>query len=200
VCRHHRGRIRLHLRWVQGSPGLAHRTRSVGQRQYLGRAIGVRTCPSRYPRGRLMTLKEQEIRPEHLKAAQLERFAADINRLLSRKNEFVDVACPACGSKRSTLAFQKYELHYNQCSHCETVYVSPRPTPEILEEYYRTSENYQYWNTHIFPASEPARREKIFKPRAQRLIDLCKKHRVKPGTLIEVGAGFGTFCESLLES
>ena len=147
-----------------------------------------------------MTLKEQEIRPDHLKAAQLERFAADIRRLLARKAEFVPVSCPACGSSRASVAFQKYELTYNACRDCETVYVSPRPTPDVLDDYYRTSENYQYWNTYIFPASEQARREKIFKPRAERLIGLCKRYGVNPGTLLEVGAGFGTFCEEVLAS
>jgi len=144
-------------------------------------------------------LKESDIRPDELKATQLERFASDIRRLLTRKDEFVSVACPACATSAATVAFVKFDLTYRRCQQCGTVYVSPRPTPAILEDYYRTSENYQYWNTHTFPASESARREKIFKPRAERLVGLCRRYGVHPGTLLEVGAGFGTFCEEVLK-
>jgi len=142
-------------------------------------------------------LHESDIRPDHLRAAQMERFDADIRRLLSRRREFVAVPCPACGSTRSTVAFEKYEFTYQRCADCETVYVSPRPTPEVLEFYYRNSENYQYWNTHIFPASEAVRRERIFRPRAERVAALCAKHGVGRQRLLEVGAGFGTFCEEI---
>ncbi|MCU0701921.1 MAG: class I SAM-dependent methyltransferase [Myxococcaceae bacterium] len=63
----------------------------------------------------------------------------------------------------------------------------------MLEYYYKNSENYAYWNDVIFPASEDARREKLFKPRADRLIDICRRHGNEAGTLLEIGAGFGTF-------
>jgi SAM-dependent methyltransferase len=63
--------------------------------------------------------------------------------------------------------------------------------------YYSSSENYAYWNKHIFPASEATRREKIFRPRAQRVAEICQRYAVPTRTLLEVGAGFGTFCEEL---
>ena len=145
-----------------------------------------------------MTLKETDIRPDHLKQGQHERFLADIGRMLTHKSEFVRVPCPACAKDRPTPAFEKYQLTYVTCAECATLYISPRPTPAVLEEYYTTSENYKYWNTYIFPASEGARREKIFKPRAERLRDICTRHGVPSGgTLLEVGAGFGTFCEEI---
>jgi SAM-dependent methyltransferase len=49
----------------------------------------------------------------------------------------------------------------------------------------------------IFPASEAVRRERIFLPRAQRVADLCRRVGVRGGSFVEVGAGFGTFCEEL---
>lgn len=145
-----------------------------------------------------MTLKESDIRPDHLKKGQEERFAADIRRLLERQGEFVQVPCPACGGEGALPEFSKYDLSYVSCRICRTLYISPRPTPEILEEYYVTSENYAYWNQHIFPASEAARREKIFRPRAERLLAILRRHGVPRGTLMEVGAGFGTFCEEII--
>lgn len=146
------------------------------------------------------TFRETDIRPDHLIAGQAERFAADLRRLLEHKQDFVKVACPACGSNTSKENFQKYELTYVTCSDCETMYVTPRPTPALLEEYYSTSENYSYWNKYIFPASEETRRQKIFLPRANRIIEMARRHGVRMGTLLEVGAGFGTFCQEVKRS
>ena len=142
-------------------------------------------------------LREEEIRPEHLKAGQAPFMDADIKGLLTHKDRFVLVACPACGEHSFRKIFEKYGLQYVKCSSCGTVYINPRPTPEMLDIYYSTSKNYEYWNQYIFPASESARREKIFKPRAQRLIEFCKRYEVRPDLLLEVGAGFGTFCEEV---
>lgn len=145
-------------------------------------------------------LRENEIRPDHLTKGQKERFMSDIKRLLKHKDEFVYVSCPACGSDVPSKIFEKYGLTYVICSNCETMYVNPRPTPDILEMYYSTSENYWYWNKYIFPASENARREKIFRPRMKQLVEICRKHKIPMDTLMEVGAGFGTFCEELQRS
>jgi len=146
------------------------------------------------------TLREDEIRPDRLKRGQADCFAADVRRLLTRKADFVRVPCPACGSERSRKAFEKYDLSYEVCEPCATLFVNPRPTPAILDWYYTTSENYWYWNKYIFPASEAARREKIFRPRVERLASICLRYGVPHGTLLEVGAGFGTFCEEVQQS
>ena len=64
-----------------------------------------------------------------------------------------------------------------------------------MESYYTNSENYQYWAEHIFPASEDSRREKIHRPWLQRVLGFCEKFDVPTHTLLEIGAGFGTFSE-----
>jgi 2-polyprenyl-3-methyl-5-hydroxy-6-metoxy-1,4-benzoquinol methylase len=143
-------------------------------------------------------LRETEIRPDELMVAQQERFANDVQRLLQRRDEFVLVLCPACGADDTGASFEKYGLCFVTCRVCETMYINPRPSPAVLEHYYATSENYWYWNKYIFPASEGARREKIFRPRAERVAEICKKYDVRTNLLMEVGAGFGTFCEEVL--
>lgn len=142
-------------------------------------------------------LKENDIRPDHLMAGQAERFAADVRRLLTRRAEFVDVRCPACEGTQAAPAYEKYGLHFVVCSACETMFMNPRPTADLLAWYHATSENYSYWNRFIFPASEDARRAQLFRPRAERVVELCRQHGVPMQLLLEVGAGFGTFCEEL---
>ncbi|MCA3012339.1 MAG: class I SAM-dependent methyltransferase [Myxococcaceae bacterium] len=138
-------------------------------------------------------LTENEIRPRQLMDEQQRRFSNDIARLHEHLAKFIKVSCPACSSEESHFEWEKYGLSYVSCTSCRTIYINPRPPPEVLEHYYRNSENYAYWNDFIFPASEDARREKIFRPRAERLVEIARRHGGEANTLLEVGAGFGTF-------
>jgi 2-polyprenyl-3-methyl-5-hydroxy-6-metoxy-1,4-benzoquinol methylase len=140
-------------------------------------------------------LRESDIRPDDLMAEQARRYAADVAWLFERRDQFIAVPCPACDASAHESAWGKYGLDYRRCHGCGTVYVSPRPDPDLLDEYYRNSTNYEYWNTVVFPASENARRERIFRPRAERAADLAERYGASGGMLLDIGAGYGTFCE-----
>lgn len=142
----------------------------------------------------MSTLTEQDIRPAQLMAKQRIAALTDVGRMLSRCSEFVLVDCPACGSDAHVPKFEKNGMSYVECKKCQTFYVNPRPPSDVLEWFYRGSPNYAYWNEVIFPASEAARRERIFVPRVDRLLDLCQKYKVDTNAILEIGAGFGTFC------
>lgn len=139
-------------------------------------------------------LTEQEIRPFHLMAKQRIAVLTDVGRILSRYDEFVYVPCPACSADDSSPKFDKNSISYVNCRQCQTLYVNPRPSPNVLEWFYRGSPNYAYWNNIVFPASEAARLQKIFIPRVDQLLALCRKYSVETNAIMEVGAGFGTFC------
>ena len=145
----------------------------------------------------MKTLTENDIRPEQFGAAQKVAALVDVGRMLSRRAEFVAVPCPACGHAKHQPKFVKNGLDYVTCESCDTFYINPRPPSDVLDWFYRDSVNYAFWNKHIFPASEVARRSGIFVPRVDRLLDICKKHGVATNALLEVGAGFGTFCTEL---
>lgn len=147
--------------------------------------------------GKNQSISENDIRPDALMDEQKKRMLADIDYLLGFRDQFVDVPCPACQSDDYEDAFEKYTLTYRACRTCDTLYISPRPTPDILGKFYANSVNYEYWATHIFPASEAARTEKIFRPRAERVKDLCAKYNMTPETMVEIGAGFGTFGQEI---
>ena len=142
-------------------------------------------------------LRETDIRPDALMAEQARRYAADVAWLVARRDRFVAADCPACGSAEREPHWRKYDLDYPRCTACGTVYMSPRPEPALLDEYYANSTNYEYWNEVVFPASEEARRARIFAPRAARAIELASRHGAGTGTLLDVGAGYGTFAEEV---
>lgn len=142
-------------------------------------------------------MRETDIRPDKLQKGIKEASFRDLQRLLSEKDSFVQVTCPACGANKPIKMFEKHSLSYVMCSICETMYINPRPTPAMLKRFYATSENYAYWNKCVFPASEDTRRQKIFRPRAERVREICRRYGVPTDVLLEVGAGFGTFCEEI---
>ena len=127
---------------------------------------------------------------------QKRKFELDIERLiLSRKDEFVTVSCPACNSARAVIEFKKYTMTFNRCLECQTIYVSPRPSEIVLTDYYMNAESYAFWAEKIFPASESSRRRKIHEPWYSKIKDYCATYNVQCETLLEIGAGFGTFCK-----
>lgn len=140
---------------------------------------------------------ENDIRPVDLMKGQEEAVQTDVRFLQERKDRFVEVACPACGSSESKPKYRKYDFNYASCTQCATVYMNPRASARLLGEFYAQSANYAYWNAHIFPASEQMRRNRIFVPRVDRVTEYCEKYGSGKRSLLEVGAGFGTFCEEM---
>jgi len=147
-----------------------------------------------------MSLKEEEIRPVDMVREQQEYIRRDRESLLRQSDKFQSVPCPACESCDATLAFTKNGLSYQQCDKCSTLFVNPRPTPSILNNFYAESEVYKYWGKTIFPASDQARLEAVCRPRVRRLLRLCKEQEILQPRLLEIGAGFGTFCQTALDS
>ena len=131
-------------------------------------------------------------------AEQARRYEADVAWLVARNDRFVGSPCPVCSESRATPTWKKSGLTYVECAGCQTVYMRPRPSPELLSEYYSSSQNYEYWNNVVFPASEAARRAKIFRPRAERVAEISERYGNPGGTLLDVGAGYGTFCEEVV--
>ena len=92
----------------------------------------------------------------------------------------------------------KNNLTYASCNECATIYMTPRPPPAVLDWFYKDSKNYSFWNDVAFPASETVRRQKIFVPRVNQVIEIAERQNLNMGSVLEVGAGFGTFCVELI--
>ena len=142
-------------------------------------------------------MKVADIRPDSLMAGQRAAMERDIARLAAARDGFVAVDCPACDGADSAVLYDKYGLTHRRCAACRTQFISPRPGPEALTRFYAESENYAYWAKHIYPASAETRRRQIFVPRADLVESQCRARGALGGTVVEVGAGFGLFCEEL---
>jgi SAM-dependent methyltransferase len=139
-------------------------------------------------------MKEHEIRPEALLNRYRELSAQDAEHCFGDAAR-APVACVACGRTESTHQFDKHGFAYAQCNDCATLYQSPRPPIAAFEAFYRQSESSRYWAEVFFPAVAEVRREKIFRPRVERLAGLCGERGLTVERLIDVGAGYGIFLD-----
>jgi 2-polyprenyl-6-hydroxyphenyl methylase / 3-demethylubiquinone-9 3-methyltransferase len=142
-------------------------------------------------------MKVAHIRPDGAMVGQKAAMQADVDWLASRTAQFVPVACPACGYNDSKYLYEKYSMQHRRCDDCGTQYVSPRPSADLLGQFYGQSSNYRYWAKYIFPQSREARREQMFRPRAELLARYVRERGLGNGMLIEVGAAHGLFCDEV---
>lgn len=140
-------------------------------------------------------MKEQDVRKRDAFARYLKLVQEDIAHYFSDPGQFNMVACPACGGQEHTAEFTKVGFRYVTCQGCRSLFVNPRPTAAMLKEFYLNSPSSRYWIEGFFLPVAEARRERIFKPRANYVAERLSASSVE--AVGDVGAGFGLFLEEL---
>ncbi|MDX9974995.1 MAG: class I SAM-dependent methyltransferase [FCB group bacterium] len=100
-----------------------------------------------------------------------------------------EVACNVCGARERSLLFTEGPFGVQRCAECGLVYISPQPTAEALDEYYRSV--YYPSDPDVYISSW--RHESSF-AQVRRIL---RKHRPGGGRLLDVGCGVGLFLKSL---
>ena len=140
-------------------------------------------------------MKEEEIRPEsifneYLRLAKIDTKVFFGNAL--RK----PIDCPACGIKGEPV-FNKHGFDYELCINCDTLFVSPRPVNDAFIRYYSNAPSTEYWATTFYKATADARREKLWKPKAKLIHDMCERFGLGNEEVIDIGGGYGIFAEEV---
>jgi SAM-dependent methyltransferase len=135
-------------------------------------------------------MKESDIRPEALLNRYLALSAEDAERCFSGVVR-QPIPCVGCGGTQMTKEFEKNGFSYATCTTCGSLFQAPRPPLDAFEAFYRDSVSGRYWAEEFFPAVAETRRERIFRPRAERLSKLCVEKNVEVEKVIDVGAGYG---------
>lgn len=139
------------------------------------------------------SLDNYQIRPPNLMDEKSKLYEQDLQLLI--KEKLVTVNCPACDSTKYSRLFRKMNFDFVICQNCKTVFVNPRPTEKSLELFYTTSETSKFWDK-IFKTTENIRKEQIFKPRIHLIENIIEQYNFSSiSKLVEVGAGYGWFCE-----
>ncbi|MFX0136537.1 MAG: class I SAM-dependent methyltransferase [Candidatus Hodarchaeota archaeon] len=141
-------------------------------------------------------MKEDEIRKREIFNEYLRLSSEDAKIFFKDTNQFVKLnSCIACNSQNLSHALVKNNFNYVECGDCDTFFVNPRPTIDMLSKYYSSSPSTTFWVEKFFKPVAEKRREKIFRPRAEYISKFLKR---KNGiTIGDIGAGFGIFLEEL---
>jgi len=140
-------------------------------------------------------VKEEEIRRRSAFNRYLELVAEDVKSIFADRSCFIQVDCPACGGKNYQPQFEKLGFSYVLCLDCGTLFVNPRPPLQLLTNLYTQSRSAHFWVHEFFQPVAEARREKIFRPRAEYVRDTLPE--ISRGLVGDIGAGFGLFLEEL---
>jgi len=139
-------------------------------------------------------MKEEDIRNRKAFNHYLKMVSRDVDNYFCVEN-FIKINCPACNGEKYKKAFTKDLFTYVLCNQCGTLFVNPRPPFKILNQFYSESPSTEYWVKYFFKPVIEARRDKIFKPRAEQISQ--KFPEFKNSRIGDIGAGFGLFLEEL---
>ncbi len=142
--------------------------------------------------------REEQIRPSEVFDEYLALSKADVPVFFPDARRFVRVACPGCGRERTAPAFQKHRFQYERCLLCGTLFVNPRPDLESLLRFYREAPSNLFFANQFYDVTEPLRIEPVYRPRARAVAAILADAGVpRPATVVDVGAGRGSFCAEL---
>ena len=111
-------------------------------------------------------LKKQEIQPQYLLDNYLDLLSKDIKKMLP-KDSLQNASCPVTGEKEVQDSFSKMGMQYQVSQTFGNIYLSPRPTMEILRQFYQESTARKFWLTELWPQTQDVRKEKIILPQLE---------------------------------
>ena len=111
-------------------------------------------------------LKKQEIQPQSMLEKYFDLLSRDIKKILS-KDSLKNASCPVTGEKEVQDSFPKMGMLYQVSQTLGNIYLSPRPTMEILRRFYQESPARKFWLTELWPQTQEARQEKIIFPQLE---------------------------------
>ena len=107
-------------------------------------------------------LTKQEIQPQSLLEYYFDLLSRDIKKILP-KDSLKSASCPVIGEKIVQDSFQKMGMQYQVSQTLGNIYLSPRPTMEMLRQFYLQAKARKFWLTKLWPQTQRARQEKITK-------------------------------------
>ncbi len=141
-------------------------------------------------------MKENDIRPSDIFNEYLKLAAEDAKSFFS-DCKHLERACPGC-QKKGRHEFDKCGFSYCFCEVCKTLYVNPVPEPSAFEKYYRDAPSTKFWASDFYKHTEDARREKLFKPKANIVKRIISQFGLGIKNVVDIGAGYGTFAQELM--
>lgn len=144
-------------------------------------------------------IREFELKPGETLGTYLRLTESDVQAFFLN-GPLTDCACPACMSESRVESFVKFGLQYCECARCGTLYVSPRPSESAVDAYFQKSKAHQFWGKQLSSATKAKRREKVFKPRVDWIIDTVEEYYPSARRIRDVNSIHLPFLEELAAS
>jgi len=145
-------------------------------------------------------IREFELKPSTSLNTYLQLTKGDVKSYFLDGAALSDCKCPACLSGERNKCFIKFGLQYWECANCKTLYISPRPDESAINEYYKSSKARRFWNEQLAAATEAKRREKLFKPRVQWIIETIEEYLPSAQRFVDINTIHRPFLAELIES
>ncbi len=116
-------------------------------------------------------MKESDIRSDDVFAEYLRLTRTDALAMLVHADQFIHIDCPACSATEGGTAFQKDGFQYRECAGCHSLFVSPRPSRGLLDDFYGNSPSSLYWAEVFWPSVAERRIEHVIRPRVARILE-----------------------------
>ena len=142
-------------------------------------------------------LREFEIRPQGDFNEYITLLEHDIAHIFGRERGVLMARCPACGATDAKPGFEKLGFQYLRCGYCRSLYVSPRPTDEMLRTFYAESEAVEFWNSTLAHRTADARRAHIFQPRVAWIVATAESYGHLHGTFVDYYPKYRAFLEGI---
>jgi SAM-dependent methyltransferase len=140
---------------------------------------------------------EEDVKPQELLAEYRRLLEADMTEVVG--GGLVTNSCPGCRSDQAEEAFTRFGMVYHRCRACQSLYVSPRPCEETLATFYREAPSAVFWRQQLLPATMETRVAKLFRPRAQWLLDVVDEYRPESRNAVAVGYHNDLLIEQLVQ-
>ena len=145
-------------------------------------------------------LKESEIRPDYLYKKYKDILKKEISSFFPDQSLFVKTNCPGCGEKNFENAFVKFGFQYCKCSDCGSLFVSPRPTAEMLGNFHRNSEAVCFWRDEVAQKTKESRYRHKSYPMAHWVLDLVDEYLPEARVLLDYDSKYPDFLSTITES
>ncbi|MBU0477121.1 class I SAM-dependent methyltransferase [bacterium] len=145
----------------------------------------------------LDNLKESDIRSEDVYNKYKHLLLEDIQKIFPNNSMFITISCPGCSAKDSKFAFKKLGFNYHLCSKCGSLYVSPRPTAEMLRGFYKDSLAGRFFRNTYMKNTLESRSKKVFSLRVQWIMELAAKYLSNTTVLLDYATKYPTLLQEV---
>jgi len=148
----------------------------------------------------LEDFEESEIRPYSLYDKYKDILKDEILSLFPDQSLFVKTNCPGCGGKRFEKAFVKLGFQYCKCGKCGTLFVSPRPTAEMLGNFYRNSKAVSFWRDEVAQKTKESRYRYQSFPMANWVLQTVDEYLPEVKILLDYNSKYPNFLSTISQA